>query len=128
MHIIQGADTELCLTVGNESCDLDSIVGALVYAHYKATKLSRESPEPVVSLPLLQCYKEELALNQEAVFLLDMLGIDSSGLLYLDDITPDVLSAVGKLSLILVDHNTPSGECSMCTSLRLGTVGCEISP
>ena len=79
---------------------------ALVHAHYRALA---EHSSGVVSLPLLQCVREDLELNQEAILLFDMLGIDSSKLLCLDDISQDILSAVGKLSLVLVDHNVPTG-------------------
>ncbi len=103
---IQEPATKLCITFGNESCDLDSIVCALVYAHYKSTKGSADE----VNLPLLQCLSKDLELNQEAMIVFDMLGIDSSGLLYANDISSDVLSTVAKLSLVLVDHNTPTGN------------------
>lgn len=108
MFIVQEPSSTLCLTFGNESCDLDSIVSALVYAHFKTREFSNES-SATVSLPLLQCHKEDLALNQEATFLFNMLGIDGSDLLCLDDISPDVLSSIDQVSLVLVDHNTPTG-------------------
>ena len=93
------------MTVGNESCDLDSIVCALVYAHYKST--SRSSEE--VNLPLLQCLGEHLELNQEATIVFDMLGINISGLLCVTDVSPEKLSASVEFSLVLVDHNAPTG-------------------
>lgn len=62
-----------------------------------------------ISIPLLQCRKEDLALKEDVQLLFRMLGIDSSGLCCLDDIAPAALSVVGKLSLVLVDHNAPTG-------------------
>lgn len=103
----QGPTTELCVTFGNEACDLDSIVCALVYAYYKSTKRSTDD----VILPLVQCLKEDLVLNQEAKIVFDMLGIDESWLLYINDISSDNLSTAAKLSLVLVDHNAPTGKC-----------------
>lgn len=104
--IVQEPSSKLCLTLGNESCDLDSIVSALVYAHFNARKFADGS----ISLPLLRCYREDIVLNQETVFIFGMLGIDSSELLYLDDISPDVLSGVEDVSLVLVDHNSLTGK------------------
>lgn len=109
---VQGPSSTLCLTFGNESCDLDSIVSALVYAHFTAKK-SAAGSSTTVSLPLLQCRREDIVLNQEAMLLFDMLGIDSSELLYLDDISPDILATVEQVSLVLVDHNTLTGMCKM---------------
>lgn len=108
---MQGPTNELHLTFGNESCDLDSIASALVYAHYKADKIARDYPdEPTtVSLPLIQCRREDLVLSRGAMYLFDQLGINTSALLCLDDISLDILSAVRKLSLVMVDHNTPTG-------------------
>ena len=105
--ILQGASSELYLTCGNESCDLDSIVSALVYAHYSAVM---KLPSNSVSIPLLQCYREELALRPEVQLVFEMLGIKSSDLCCLDDISPSILSNVGKLTLVLVDHNAPTGK------------------
>lgn len=84
-------------------------MSALVYAHFTASKLASESSGEVC-LPLLQCHKDDLVFNQEATLLFSILGIDGSDLLYLDDITPKVLSMAKKLSLVMVDHNTPTGE------------------
>ena len=105
--IAQGPNTELCLTCGNESCDLDSIVSALVYAHYNATKTS--SSEEVVHVPLLHCHKEDLFLREEVGLLFNKLKIDYVNLVFLDDISADNLTAIEKLSLVLVDHNAPTG-------------------
>ena len=80
-------------------------MSALVYAHYKSTK----RPSDKVNLPLLQCLRTDLVLNQEATIVFDMLGIDSSDLLFIDDLSSAILSTVAELSLILVDHNTPTG-------------------
>ena len=103
---------------GNDCCDLDSIVCALVYAHYISSTPNppTESLEagPIgdrceVALPLLQCRRADLAARQEGVLLLEELCTDPSTLLFLDDITHDVLAGVQKLSIVLVDHNAPTG-------------------
>lgn len=120
---LQGQNTELYLTSGNQSCDLDSIVSALAYAYYIARKVTPSTSEAIpISLPLLQCRREDLVLNQEVTKLFDMLGIDGSGILFLDDVTPAILSAVGKLSLTLVDHNVPTGKFIMVETCHLGVL------
>lgn len=99
------------MTVGNESCDLDSIVCALVMAHDMARKNAQEDNENnTISLPLIQCYQEDMVLTQEAVYLFDLMKIQTSDLLFLEDITQDTLSSVKQLSITLVDHNCPTGN------------------
>ena len=74
-----------------------------MYAHYQAQGSEH------LHIPLLQCRRAELAFKQDVQLLLDKLMIDSSWLCCLDDIAPVALSVVGKLSLVLVDHNAPTG-------------------
>lgn len=93
------------LTVGNESCDLDSIASALAHAHYITSKRGREGG--TVSLPLLQCKREELPLRTEALWLFKELNIDSNKLVFSDDLSEDKLAHLGHLSVTLVDHNYP---------------------
>ena len=92
------------ITAGNQSCDLDSIASSLAHAHYIAT-----TQEGVVSIPLLLCNREDLALRTDATWLLSALGIDQSKLVCADEITSEWLSGVGQLSVTLVDHSRPTG-------------------
>ncbi len=94
---------------GNETCDVDSIVSALVYAHYIETTGS-SVPEGTVTLPLIQCRGAELVARMDAALLLEELGVQEEWLVFLDHITPEVLAGVGELSLVLVDHNEPTGQ------------------
>jgi len=62
-----------------------------------------------VSIPLLLCNREDLALRTDATWLLSALGIDHSRLVCADEITSEWLSGVGQLSVTLVDHSRPTG-------------------
>lgn len=103
------------MVAGNESCDLDSIVCALVYAHYKTMK----KPSTSIVLPLLQCLRKDLVMNQEACMVFDKLGINASDLVYTDDLSSNILSAAAELSIVLVDHNFPTGERSALISVMI---------
>ncbi len=94
----------LHVTVGNESCDLDSMVSALAHAHF----LSRRQGGGGISLPLFQCQRNEFNLRSEAVWLFKELKVDPLKLVFMDDLPPERLSSVGQLSLTLVDHHLPS--------------------
>ena len=87
--------------MGNESCDLDSIVCAISHAHWLAQRHS-------VAVPVLQCRREDFALRTDAVWLFDQLQLDHGHLLFSDDII-EILRSVGKVSLTLVDHAHPTG-------------------
>lgn len=85
------------------------MASTLVYAHYLAQGNPHLDGNPI-SIPLLQCRRADLSpLKQDVQLLFDMLGIDSSRLCFLDDIAPAALSVADKLSLVLVDHNAPTG-------------------
>lgn len=96
----------LHVTVGNESCDLDSMVSALAYAHH----LSQVLGEKGVSVPFLQCRRADFVLRTEAVWLFKELKIDPSKLLFMEDLPPERMSSVRQLSLVLVDHHLPASS------------------
>ena len=86
-----------------------------MYAHYTASRnchSTADSDDDVdyMSLPLLQCCRDDLVMNQEVVYIFHKLGIDDSSLVFLDDVSMDVLSSVDNLSVIMVDHNAPTGK------------------
>lgn len=96
------------MTVGNESCDLDSMVCALGHAHYLSVKHSPVDPE-FISLPLFPCTQADLDLRPEAVAVFEQVGVKRDCLVFLDNLTSEKLSSVGQLEITLVDHNTPTG-------------------
>ena len=77
------------ITAGNQSCDLDSIASSLAHAHYIAT-----TQEGVMSIPLLLCNQEDLAVYTDATWLLSALALDHSKRVCADEITSEWLSGV----------------------------------
>lgn len=104
--LLQGNENEVHVTIGNESCDLDSIVCAISYAHFLAQQHSVS-----VSLPVLQCRRNDFALRTDAVWLFDYLDLNPSHLLFSDEIT-DCLITVNKVAMTLVDHAHHTGPLS----------------
>jgi inorganic pyrophosphatase/exopolyphosphatase len=54
--------------MGNEACDLDSTVSALVYAYLLHNEMSAEMREVVAVIPLLNIVKKELPLKTEVTY------------------------------------------------------------
>jgi inorganic pyrophosphatase/exopolyphosphatase len=55
--------------MGNESCDLDSAISALVYAYLLYNEMSTETKQVAV-IPLLNICKKELFLRTEVTYYL----------------------------------------------------------
>ncbi len=101
------------VVLGNEACDADSCVSAIVLAH----ALSAEQPDDVV-LPVLAVRRADLRLQLERVHLLRRAGLAGDGdgsewspthLVCADEIDLPALHVAGRLELTLVDHNRPTG-------------------
>ncbi|XP_061700336.1 exopolyphosphatase PRUNE1 isoform X2 [Syngnathoides biaculeatus] len=99
------------VVLGNEACDLDSMVCALVYAYF----LSKTRGDPAgLSVPLLNIRQEELALRSDNTFLLRQTGLSPDSLLFRDQLDLALLRGSGRLRLTLVDHNTlPSSDADL---------------
>ena len=122
----------VCVVLGNEACDLDSAVSALVYAQFltHCKKYGADTPH----IPVLNIPREDYPLKTEVVHFLAKLGIssdhivfryaigssvDTEALIFLDffpffliffwsirnDINLLSLKMKKKLKLVLVDHN-----------------------
>lgn len=91
------------ITIGNDSCDLDSIACAISHAYFLANQTSG-----ITSLPVLQCSSADFALRADAVWLFDQLKLDPSRLLYSDGVL-EMLKAVRKVTVTMVDHAIPTG-------------------
>jgi exopolyphosphatase len=98
--------------VGNESCDLDSVVSALVLArHYRAhlTQDSADNDDDGDELvdPLLPCRRAEFALRVDSLAVLSAAALAELRFLH-DDVSLaqlERLHADARLRLTLVDHN-----------------------
>ncbi|XP_074837435.1 exopolyphosphatase PRUNE1 [Carettochelys insculpta] len=102
---------EVHVVLGNEACDLDSMVSALVLAYYLA-ETSLESKAAFV--PVLNIPRSEFPLRTESTFLLQEQRIPDSCLIFRDEIDLHALHRAGLLSLTLVDHHIlPSGDVSL---------------
>lgn len=106
-------NTPITLVFGNESCDLDSVTSALLYAYLHASTLPpSQLPVPVLNIP-----RADLHLRPELLHLLPHANIEPHHLLTADDLptlpnsTPDHprYPFAPHVSAILTDHNAPAG-------------------
>ncbi|XP_007088155.1 exopolyphosphatase PRUNE1 isoform X1 [Panthera pardus] len=91
----------LHVVLGNEACDLDSMVSALALAFYLAKTTETEE----VFVPVLNIKRSELPLRGDNVFFLQKSHIPESLLIFRDEIDLHALHQAGQLTLILVDHH-----------------------
>ncbi|XP_049736359.1 exopolyphosphatase PRUNE1 isoform X1 [Elephas maximus indicus] len=91
----------LHVVLGNEACDLDSMVSALALAFYLAKTTEAEE----VFVPVLNIKRSELPLRGDNVFFLQKVHIPESILIFRDEIDLHALHQAGQLTLILVDHH-----------------------
>ncbi|XP_024107511.2 exopolyphosphatase PRUNE1 isoform X4 [Pongo abelii] len=91
----------LHVVLGNEACDLDSMVSALALAFYLAKTTEAEE----VFVPVLNIKRSELPLRGDIVFFLQKVHIPESILIFRDEIDLHALHQAGQLTLILVDHH-----------------------
>lgn len=96
----------LHVVLGNEACDLDSMVSALALAFYLAQTTETDD----VFVPVLNIKRSELPLRGDNVFLLQKFHIPESLLIFRDEIDLHALHRAGQLTLILVDHHVLPGN------------------
>lgn len=95
------------VVLGNEACDVDSMVCALTYAYF----LSKTVQSELLALPLLNIRQSDLVLRSDNVFLLRHVGLSPDLLLFRDQLDLRALQRAGRLRLTLVDHNVlPSSD------------------
>ncbi|XP_055487227.1 exopolyphosphatase PRUNE1 isoform X1 [Leucoraja erinacea] len=93
------------IVLGNEACDLDSMVSAIVLAYF-LTKTSLEQKTAFV--PILNIPRSEFPLRGECTFLLRESQLSEDLLIFRDEIDLQSLHKEGRLQLTLVDHNVLS--------------------
>ncbi|KAM3956070.1 exopolyphosphatase prune [Aphomia sociella] len=108
---------DLYIVLGNESCDLDSAVSAIVYAIFLnwqyeqikckvCTKGNRsEQKKEHIFVPVLNVDREDYALKTEVTYLLKECGINKSHLVFRNDFDWKELVAENNTKVILVDHH-----------------------
>ncbi|KAL0985308.1 hypothetical protein UPYG_G00155300 [Umbra pygmaea] len=89
------------VVLGNEACDLDSMVSALAYAYF----LSLTSDSGKIPLPVMNIPRQEFPLRTECVFLLRESGLSQEELVFRDEVDLGHLHRAGRLDLTLVDCN-----------------------
>lgn len=100
----------LHVVLGNEACDLDSMVSALALAFYLAKTTEAED----VFVPVLNIKRSELPLRGDNVFFLQKMHIPESLLIFRDEIDLHALRQAGRLTLTLVDHHVlPSSDAAL---------------
>ncbi|EGV94819.1 exopolyphosphatase PRUNE1 isoform X1 [Cricetulus griseus] len=91
----------LHVVLGNEACDLDSMVSALALAFY----LTKTSESGEIFIPVLNINRSELPLRGDNVFFLQKVRIPEPVLIFRDEIDLHALHQAGQLTLTLVDHH-----------------------
>lgn len=95
--------------LGNNSCDLDSTVCALVYGYFQHTTRDSSAERYV---PVLNIHRADYPLRTDVTHVLGRCGLgDSSLLTFRDDIDLHLLHSNGRLKLTLVDcHVLPQDD------------------
>lgn len=91
------------IVMGNEAADLDTMVSSIVYAFFRMSQVQIGSRDLFV--PILNLNREELDLRPEARTVFTGAGIDTSNLLFIDQVDLSVFVQSNALNCILVDHN-----------------------
>ncbi|KAF8786403.1 protein prune homolog 2-like isoform X2 [Argiope bruennichi] len=104
--------SKIQIVLGNESCDLDSAISSLVMAYF----IFKVQKTADIVIPVLNVKRKELAVRTEVVFFLEETSINISDVICIDEIDLKALHEKGKLSLVLVDHNSLSVEQSYLDS------------
>ncbi|KAJ8004871.1 hypothetical protein DPEC_G00140800 [Dallia pectoralis] len=89
------------VVLGNEACDLDSMVSAMVYAYF----LSVTADLGKIPLPVMNIPRQEFSLRTDNVFLLRESGLSPDDLVFRDEVDLMGLQRAGRLVLTLVDFN-----------------------
>ncbi|XP_036371924.1 exopolyphosphatase PRUNE1-like [Megalops cyprinoides] len=96
------------VVLGNEACDVDSMVSALTFAYFlfKTSGSAGKTPVPVLNIP-----RSEFPLRTDNAFLLRESGLAQESLVFRDEVDLLGLHRAGRLALSLVDHNVlPSAD------------------
>ncbi|XP_021376972.1 uncharacterized protein LOC110465466 [Mizuhopecten yessoensis] len=90
------------VVLGNEACDLDSAIAAVVYSYYRHRTLTDNG---CLVVPVLNILRKKYRLRTETTFLLGQQGISADLLTFRDDLDLSALYSSKCLVLTLVDHN-----------------------
>ncbi|CAG9577434.1 unnamed protein product [Danaus chrysippus] len=108
---------ELTIVLGNESCDLDSAVSALVYAAFLHWQYSQikckactgkyrdDSYKDDIFIPILDVTRNDYPLKTDVVYCLKKHSINEKNLIFRDDFDFLQLVSKSKVSVVLTDHH-----------------------
>ncbi|XP_061112029.1 exopolyphosphatase PRUNE1-like [Conger conger] len=90
------------VVLGNEACDVDSMVSTLSFAYFlfKTSGSAGRTPVPVLNIP-----QADFPLRTDSVFLLRESGLAQQDLVFRDEVDLPRLHRARRLALTLVDHN-----------------------
>ncbi|XP_065161970.1 exopolyphosphatase PRUNE1 [Atheta coriaria] len=90
------------LVIGNESCDLDSMVSSMVLAfHYTCL----EKYQNTIVLPMMNKTEQLFPVKVENIYLLDKYNISMDFLIYRDTINLETMQQECKMTVSLIDHH-----------------------
>ena len=89
---------KLRIVMGNTSCDMDSVVGALTLACYYSKKTGE------LFVPVINCKKDEFYCRLEIAMHMDDCQISRENLFFYDTFR-ELYSAEKVTEVVLVDHN-----------------------
>ena len=102
----------ICIVLGNESCDLDSAVSALIQAFSEYLDGIKRKETDLAVIPLMNISEREYRVKTEVVFFMKRHNISSNLLTFRDQIDLKALkkNVETKLELVLVDHHNLPDE------------------
>ncbi|XP_017334001.1 exopolyphosphatase PRUNE1 isoform X2 [Ictalurus punctatus] len=95
---MKNSSGQLHVVLGNEACDVDSMVSALTFAYF----LSKTIDSGKAVVPVLNIPRAEFPLRSDSTFLLRESGLSQDYLLFRDEVD---LHSLQNLAITLVDHN-----------------------
>ncbi|XP_072019934.1 uncharacterized protein [Amphiura filiformis] len=99
-------ETKVHVVIGNESCDLDSAVSALVYAYYlHSVSKQTDGDSNVLYIPILNIPHQDYSVRTEVTHCLQAHHITDDILVFRDEANLRTLHEKSQLLLTLVDHN-----------------------
>ncbi|XP_055846780.1 exopolyphosphatase PRUNE1 [Episyrphus balteatus] len=96
--ILLNSTSKLCVILGNESCDLDSVVSAIALAFF----YSKIYPDQSGFIPILNIPRTSFPIKTEVTYFLGKYNITDELLVFKDDTSNEFIK---KSSVILVDHH-----------------------
>jgi exopolyphosphatase len=121
------SDKHYRIVMGNEACDPDSVVTAIVYAF----ALSQAQLAGQCHVALIPVPRSDFRLQLDRLYLLRRAGFEGSGegvnwtpfnVVFADEVELQALHASGRVDVILTDHNKLAGGFSFLADRIAGII------